>query len=263
MDSQIASPKATLPSVTKLLISAFSFYKDHFLVFAGIMAIPFVLGSFQFWGGGADILIGLLSLLFGLLAGGAIITICIEPTKGIAKAYQNALRLLFSYGWISTLTALATLGGFILFIIPGIVLSLWLTFAPYILFAENKRGLDALTASYAYIKGYWWSIVWRIVFPGALYVLIQIALGVFSSGARFQLFELIIIQFVLVPIAIVYAYSIYKAVREIKMHRPTQVDELKFRKTVKLLMALGVIGLIALIFFAGFALVTLIDRFSS
>ncbi|MDP2637255.1 MAG: hypothetical protein Q8P03_01430 [bacterium] len=257
---QMLSPKATLPSAFKLLGGALSFYKAHWPTLVGVMAIPFVIGTFQLWGG-VEIIVGLLTLLFAFLSVGALITVMAAkgtPEKGVVGAYENAIRLLTSYGWISILTTLAVLGGFVLFVIPGLVLSLWLTFAPYILFTENKKGLSALTASYAYIKGYWWSVVWRIVFLGVLSILIQTGLTTLATSAIHsaqpkipQFFQLMVIHFFLIPVSIAYAYGIYQAVREMKAQHPLEVNEAKFRTVIKVFIALGIVGIFALLAFVG------------
>ena len=263
---QMLSPKATLPSAFKLLGGALSFYKAHWPVLAGVMAIPFVIGTFQFWGG-VEIIVGLLALLFGFLSVGALITVMAAkgtPEKGVVGAYENAIRMLVSYGWVSILTTLAVLGGLVLFVIPGLVLSLWLTFAPYILFTENKKGLSALTASYAYIKGYWWSVVWRIVFIGVLSILIQAGLTALATSAVHstqpgipQFFQLAVIHFLVIPVSIAYAYGIYQAVREVKAQHPLETNEAKFRTVIKVFIALGIVGIFALIAFAGFIIALL------
>ena len=58
-----------------------------------------------------------------------------------------AKRNIFSLFWISILMLLVIIGGFALFIIPGIILSITLYFSQYALIFENQKGAAALARS--------------------------------------------------------------------------------------------------------------------
>jgi hypothetical protein len=72
---------------------------------------------------------------------------------------RNFLGIVFVY----TLTVLAVIGGFILFIIPGFIVLVTLYFSQYIYVVEGKRGMSALVRSRALVKGHWFEVLKKIV----------------------------------------------------------------------------------------------------
>lgn len=72
---------------------------------------------------------------------------------------RNALPLLFIY----ILSALVVLGGFLFFIIPGIIVAIAITFAQYAFVKEGKSGMGALLASRDLVKGRWFVVTRKIL----------------------------------------------------------------------------------------------------
>ena len=90
--------------------------------------------------------------IFGALA---LIIVIANSGSGITigVVYQKALSLFKSYFWILILVGLATMGGSLLLIVPGIIVSILLLFTPYVLVVEGKTGMNALMQSRMYIRG--------------------------------------------------------------------------------------------------------------
>ncbi len=66
-------------------------------------------------------------------------------------------------------------GGFILFIIPGILFSIWFAFSIYnIAIEKNKDPIEALRKSKQLVQGRWWEVFWRILAPGLTFAIIAI-----------------------------------------------------------------------------------------
>ena len=57
---------------------------------------------------------------------------------------------------MAILYGLAIVVGLILLVIPGIILSISLCLAFYLVALENKGAVDSLKSSHALVKGYWW-----------------------------------------------------------------------------------------------------------
>lgn len=92
---------------------------------------------------------------------------------------RNAWKYLLPSLWISILSAIGIGIGLFLLIIPGIWLGVAISFASYLMFEENVRGVAALKASMALVKGRWWSVVWRYVACGIVFsVCAVIAIGI-------------------------------------------------------------------------------------
>jgi len=77
--------------------------------------------------------------------------------------------------WVSILNSLVVLAGTLLFFFPGIWVGVLFAFSVILVVAENRRGTQALAASAALVKGRWWSTLWRILVPGALFLLLTYA----------------------------------------------------------------------------------------
>ena len=77
-----------------------------------------------------------------------------------------------------------------------------------------------------------------------------------------QLFNLVFNNFLIIPLSIIYSFGIYRALKEIKTSTPLESDEQKIRKNVTIFSVIGILGIIAMIVFAGFLLVKFLPQFS-
>ncbi len=111
-----------------------------------------------------------------------------------------------SYYWIVFLRGLASVVGFILFIIPGIIFSVWFCLSQYAFVFEDKKGSGALGRSRQLIKGYWWPVLGRLLILMVIAVLI-------SSISKIGF---LINSLFTVPFGIVYLYVIYEDLKQIK-----------------------------------------------
>ena len=72
----------------------------------------------------------------------------------------------------SILTLLAYLGGFFLFIIPGIIFVVWFSFAFSAVAIDETRALPALRLSKSLVQGRWWAVFWRLLVPLFIFFII-------------------------------------------------------------------------------------------
>lgn len=93
---------------------------------------------------------------------------CQEPVAW-KETMANSSHLIWPIIFTSALVALIVLGGTILFIIPGIIFTIWYIFISYVIILEGKTGLSALRASKELVVGRWWSIVWRLFVSGLIF----------------------------------------------------------------------------------------------
>jgi hypothetical protein len=121
-------------------------------------------------------------------------------------------------------------GGSLLFIIPGIILSIFLVLDVYILAAEDIKGLSALIKSREYIRGHWWKVAGRLGFLVLIWFLITILVAVTEGavgllggaeivtilniviGIAFQ----VISSLVIMPLNIIYVFLIYSYLKDVK-----------------------------------------------
>ena len=81
-----------------------------------------------------------------------------EPV-GIGRTYRYALSRLPAILWITVLTSVLTIIGFILLIIPGIIAFVRLALAPPVLVVEDVRGTKAVGRSWRLTSGNFWRLL--------------------------------------------------------------------------------------------------------
>jgi len=79
------------------------------------------------------------------------------------EIYREAIALTPAFFWIVGLQLIAIAVGFILLIIPGLLLIVWLYFAQYALVFRGTRGVSALIRSYELMRGRFMRVATRIV----------------------------------------------------------------------------------------------------
>ena len=89
-------------------------------------------------------------------------------TVTIAKMSRFALSRLPAILWITVITSVVTLVGFILLIIPGIIAAIRLTLAPAILVVEDVRGTKAVSRSWDLTGGNFWRIFAALLLAGLI-----------------------------------------------------------------------------------------------
>lgn len=275
---QIPNPMAaeqtmvvSLPSAFKLLGEAFSFYKKHVAVIIGVSSVVALAEIIQVVVGTKvsaipAVILAILVVIIGLLSRMAMFAAVPEGMPSVGVAYSKGLRMFFPFLWVSILTSLSIMGGFLLLVIPGIMIAVSLSMSVYVLFGENRRGVSALSASWHYVKGRWFSVAWRSVFFGLMVFLVSailtsILLGpsfysdalTVKEGARpeaplwFSVVSILFSNLVVFPLGVIYMYGVYRALKETKA-APTEADEQKNKRSVKIFSILGVV--VAVVFAA-------------
>ena len=89
-----------------------------------------------------------------------------EHPISIIQSIKEAKKDIVPYYVVSMLTGVVVTIGYTLFIILGIIFSVWFMFATYEYIYQDKRGFAALQTSKAYAKGRWWNIFLLGVLPG-------------------------------------------------------------------------------------------------
>jgi hypothetical protein len=79
------------------------------------------------------------------------------------ELFKQSLKKLWPLFLLTILNFLAIVCGFILLIIPGLILMIWFYFANYLLVIEDKRPVEAMKASKELVKGYFWPVVGSLI----------------------------------------------------------------------------------------------------
>lgn len=95
--------------------------------------------------------------MIGYIAGFFVIRNFLMGTKTeVSDALIYGVKKWWIFMGTAILAGLAMLGGFLLFIIPGIIVTVWFMFASYAVIFEDKRFVDALNYSRSLVQGRWW-----------------------------------------------------------------------------------------------------------
>ena len=275
----------TLPGATAILGQALSLYKQRLVTFLGVMIIPMVLigviaifvafvagglltlFSLKFAAGGIGLLIilaiilGLAFFLIGLITqtwGQTALLYAIKDSQegiGVVEAYRRGWHKILSYWWVSILTGLITMGGFLLFVVPGIIFVVWFGLAPFVLIAEDLKGMNVLLKSREYVKGKWGGVFWRFFFIGALSLIVSLAVTfIFGLIPYVKYVAQYVIGLFLIPLMMTYGFLVYTSLKALKgeiAFAPTLGQKAKFI----IVALLGFLFILAILFSIYFFLI--------
>ncbi len=105
-----------------------------------------------------------------------------DPVDAEAS-YRYGFKRLGSVLLVAVLVGLAVLGGFILFVIPGIIFLVLLCVSIPALIVENRRGTDAMSRSWHLVKGHFWHALGVIVVAGLISGIVSGIIGAIGGNA--------------------------------------------------------------------------------
>lgn len=153
-----------------------------------IMTSTFSTGSVVLFGGLA-ILFYIAILLASFAAGGAVLRIALHPQED--SSFWRQFIWVFKHLWplllVMLYSQLAVMTGFVLLILPGLVLAWYLSMTMPVYLKEGIRGMDALTRSIELVKGHWWGVFGRL-FVMALLIGFVYGIGAGLLSAAFGSF---------------------------------------------------------------------------
>lgn len=124
--------------------------------------------------------------------------------------FKKTKSMLLPYLGISLLSGLLIFGSWMLFVLPGLLVSLLFIFMTYVFVIEGKRGLAVLRRSYELVRAHFWEVLLRVL-------LIQVALYLGSyvldtMAEQSEIFGLVSFAFSVSAgwFAQAYMYLIYK-----------------------------------------------------
>lgn len=237
-----AAPPAGRPHFDALLKRAFAIWKAQWWKLAALGAIPFALAWALAFGAqaakdavptgawlAAILAMLLVMVVLGARVGAAQIRLALgaDARMGLGEAWKATGGMALSIVWIGLLTALVTLGGYLL-VIPGIIWSVSFAFAPYVRVRDGLRGRDALVRSRQLVKGDWWWVVLRSFVFGLVLVLISAPIAVAeivlkSSAAARATLDIatnVLNLLVLAPLGVGFVTAMFEALSSLKEAAP-------------------------------------------
>ena len=230
-----APQRPGLKSVSDLAKGAWEKYSKHFNVLVPIMLIAgiglYLQTIFMFIltdGYTVSATYGILALaatiiyIIGMIWGFTALLYAVnklDEPMSLKQAFMGAKPYIAPIFIVGLITGILTLVGLILLIIPGIIVGVWLSFSYFIVFDENKRSTDALKASKAYVEGYFWPVLGRLVAVTILVGLALIILGTVANailGYKFGTLLQNIISLGITPFIVIFQYDLYKNLKSVK-----------------------------------------------
>lgn len=153
---------------------------------------------------------------------------------GIKNSLREAKKYIWKYFVVSLAMMLVIFGGFILFFIPGVIVGIMISFALYILIAENESGLESLVKSRNYVRGNWWAVFGRLALMMILMFVVNGILSIIPVVG--QIFVALFVS----PFIMVYMYTLYTNLKGIHDGGITYDN----RKTKNIITALAIISLV-------------------
>lgn len=230
---------AVMRTPTALLRDTWRIYTANIFTFIGILVIPALISLFvpvivgglwvaEFLSGSVAVVlavvVGIAGAVIGLWGQLALLFAITDEQHvlSITDAYKRAWPYLLSYFWIVILVSAITLGGFVLFVIPGIIISVWFSFAWYVFATEQVKGMDALMRSKEYVRGYWWSVVGRFIVLALALLLVASVVQLIASAFDSLGTELIestsgaVLNVILTPFILAFMFLVYKDLKQVK-----------------------------------------------
>ena len=263
---------AQLKSLDNLFKASFNIYRQRIVTFLvlGVLTIVIaaVSGGVLFGAGfglsmalpaSKNVLISVLSVIgvlfifcisaWGL---GALLISIVDQKADVKTCFGAAKPMVGSFLWLFLLIGFLTTGAFLFLIIPGILFTVWFFVAPFVLAAENKRGMKALLKSKAYVRGYWLPVFVRVLVIYLLSMVLSLVpfVGPFLSLLFF-------------PFFFIYAFVMYEDLKKIQ-------EGMRFEPTFKSkfgIFATGTLGfavpVVVMIFFMGSMFWAIVGGFTS
>ena len=184
----------------------------------------------------------------------------------VAESWQWAVGNVWSWLWIATLSFCLVFGGFLLLIVPGVIISFYIAFAMYVFIDEGKLGMSALQRSRELVMGNFWEILKRFVLfmlillgigllVGVVIGVASTALGLIGEGVS-ELTVAVFDAFITAAatlLGIHFASGLYIALKQ----RATIVE------TANSYVPIGWLGAVVLLFFTAIAVVGVVTLVSS
>ena len=229
-----------LISLSELTKKTWSLYRQEFDTLIGLMAIPFLLfvispfliQVFGFLSLPLSLFLTLVAFSALVWAGVAsIVVLCdAEEKLTLKEALKRGKIFFWPTLWVAIIVCFITGGATMLFLIPGLILTVYFVFAKLIVIVEKDRGLKSLVKSREYVRGYFWPVVGRylsiVIFAGIIYWILDfIASSLVSSlvsswsreaGEAILLVFQAVVNIVISPLALIATYLLYDDVRQKK-----------------------------------------------
>ena len=154
------------------------------------------------------------AIFYFIAQAGMILSLESEGRVSVKDAYVEGSSYAIPLSWV-TVWVMVIVGLTSLLLVPGLILIIRYTFAPYVLLFKGSRGRSALRGSRQLSMGYWWPIFLRMIIFYVIIFTVQIQAVLMLSAVNTNVVSMII-QPLLIIFMSIYVFVIYKDLEEIK-----------------------------------------------
>jgi|GEM_PF-5894009 len=253
---------STVPPFFDLLMKAFDQWTSYWVPVTALLLVPTILSV------GSEFIktsmpyesqiVAIVGALVSYVVGCGVIAVALgykETRASVVAAFRASLELAWPLLLIAFLRGMVTIGAFGLLILPGIYMSIMTMFAQFVAVREDKRGFDAIAESWRIASPQAIAIFWRLCVLGVLGIVVAMVFGLVVGGAGATVSGMATNAFmnlVLVPVGLFFSVAVYESVRGTPVFGPSQEMRAKW---LTYFAVLGVVVLLALLVFVGYALV--------
>ncbi|MFA6594072.1 MAG: YciC family protein [Candidatus Buchananbacteria bacterium] len=202
--SEAATAKATDPIISTLGFS--------FVTAGGFDIMPL-------WG---KVLLVIVICVLGLIISlsmviGQLLILKSDGALNLREALNGSIKYWVKYFVVGLLFGLITIGGLILFIVPGIFWAVMFCLATVVLIFEDKPIIESLKRSRELTKGYWWAVFGRLLLWLLVVFLVSFVIGLLRLiNQETATILLDLVQLVLGPMYLAYLVLLYQSLQQIK-----------------------------------------------
>lgn len=278
-------PVSNLPNPIDLLSRALVLYWEKLSILLPLGFIVFIVGLIQIFSLSSTsatlrIVSALITVVVAYVVYLALIRAISSPTSmHVGEVFISVEHYIISSILVSGLVILAVIGGTVLAIIPGIIVTIYLVFSLVAVVVDRYEGQEALAFSWHLVKGRWWAVLLRFVVANIAIALIVglvtslfwlMGIGEASPQAfflpdpDFSISQLIISEainnFFTVPVTLCFIYVFYEALKLTALEAKDGENQ-KIRWNIKTLAVIGVVVLIIGVFISSFVITKVLPAF--
>lgn len=221
-----------LPGPGALLSQSWQLFKAHWLLFDWLILLPVILllalvgvmlvvaltlGTEVFGSSTTSIAVLIIfsvpAVIVSFLTQIALVkAIQHEGAVGTKQLLRESWPLVWRFFLLNLLVALTMIVGFILFVIPGIIFSVWFMFSIYILVVEGTSGTAAMRRSKFYARGKFWGLIGRALVVILIAMIPSILVSAFENETLAILLQLLSV-FVISPVSAIYFFKLYQGAK--------------------------------------------------
>lgn len=167
----------------------------------------------------------------------------VKEDIGAKEAYRRAVKISPFFILVAILSFSVTVGGFVLFVVPGILFLAWFSLAGVVCVFEDQRGFKALYRSKQLVSGNFGSVLWRMIFMMIIFGIVAIPFSLVGSIFASDSYNLVLDSIFRLFFAPLWAFFLILLYRDLFRLKHSQVPPESRRFSRLLYYFAGTIGI--------------------